>query len=220
MHKTLPLHTGPPNKSQNVLYTLKCIYFNSRSIVKHLIEIWDLLTITQPDLCFITETWLHQSALPSLPITFPQNYKSIRQDRELKPGGGIAVAFRNSLRVEILYSLLTNWVELITFKLHPPNGNPWNGAFIYHPLGQKKDFSSNLTEQLAPYLIATQDFLLIGDFNYRANVTTDPDVPILLTNLEMLNVQLIKTGPTHSAGHTLDLLFSTGRLSQIDTHCQ
>lgn len=79
---------------------------------------------------------------------------------------------------------------------------------VYHPPGSKKDFSHRLIEHLAPHVLATDNFLLVGDFNYHAEIASETEVSHLLNNFEMLGLHQKVVGPIHIAGYTLDLVFT------------
>lgn len=67
-HKQAPSYTAYPYSS------LKIMYCNARSFPKHSLEIWSLLDSDKPDVLFMTETWLHDSATPDNNIALPLDY--------------------------------------------------------------------------------------------------------------------------------------------------
>lgn len=49
-----------------------CILGNVRSLPKHAVEIWDLLSSKLPDIGFLTETWLKPSSTPAIALALPE----------------------------------------------------------------------------------------------------------------------------------------------------
>lgn len=84
-----------------------------------------------------------------------------------------------------------------------------NGALIYRPPRPRANFCDQLIEQIAMYVLASNQFLLLGDFNFHGEEYTNLEVNKLLLNLELLGLTQRVKGPTHLAGHSLDLIFST-----------
>ena len=85
---------------------------------------------------------------------------------------------------------------------------------IYRPPPSKKNQLSNtlfleefskLMEQL---LILPGNLLIVGDFNYHVDNTTDPETIKFNKILEMFNLPQHVNGPTHKKGHTLDLMMT------------
>ncbi|GMR58564.1 hypothetical protein PMAYCL1PPCAC_28759, partial [Pristionchus mayeri] len=75
--------------------SLSCHYFNIRSVVNKLDAFRSFLMATQPDIVFLTETWL-SSKTPSSLIIGSLPYTIIRSDRSSR-GGGTCIILRDYL---------------------------------------------------------------------------------------------------------------------------
>lgn len=69
-------------------------------------------------------------------------------------------------------------------------------------------------------MVATDRFLLLGDFNYHIELPQDPNTEALLANLQSLGLDLIVHSPTHVAGHTLDPIFTNSSLIKFEFSTQ
>ena len=85
---------------------------------------------------------------------------------------------------------------------------------IYRPPPSKKNQLNNtlfleefskLVEQL---IIVPGNLLIVGDFTYHVDNTTNPETIKFNKILEMFNLQQHVNGPTHKKGHTLDLIMT------------
>lgn len=76
------------------------------------------------------------------------------------------------------------------------------------PPGSLAGFPLHFTEFIASHVIASSDFLLLGEFNIHSECGSKADTELSLTDLATLGLTKLKNGPTHSAGHTLDIIFS------------
>ena len=76
------------------------ILANVQSLLPKIDECHAILSIKQPDIFCITETWLTEDIGSSLINT--QNYSICRNDRKLRHGGGTAIFIRNSVSYRYL----------------------------------------------------------------------------------------------------------------------
>lgn len=79
---TLP--TGPGQDK------LSICYLNTRSMVKHQLEIFYLLDTNKPDMLLLSETWLTTDSSPDILAAIPDTYYILQTNRsENKVGGGL-----------------------------------------------------------------------------------------------------------------------------------
>lgn len=187
---------------------LTAIYLNARSLSKHALDLWSLLDTEKPDICLVTETWLTTHSSSDVAIAFPPEYHINRLDRELKKGGGLVIASKVPVTIKILESNMSASLEILTFSATHPLTQSWKGALIYRPPGPRSLFANLLLENIAAHVIATENFILVGDFNHHMNDSIDPDSLKLLETMNSLGLTQKIVGPTHVAGHTLDLIFT------------
>lgn len=142
---------------------------------------------------------------------FPPQYNITRVDRNVRRGGGLLIATVAGLEITPLESKSSEELELCLFRIDGRCKGTWRGALVYRPPGPRKDFTHILLELIAPHVLAAENFLLIGDFNHHAEILSDSDTNKLITSMDTLGLVQMVTGSTHSAGHTLDLLFSNSK---------
>lgn len=77
---------------------LNILYLNTRSMVKHQLEIFNLLDTEAPDILLLTETWLTIESTPDIQVALPGNYYLLQTNRlPGKRGGGVAAAIKKPL---------------------------------------------------------------------------------------------------------------------------
>lgn len=82
---------------------------------------------------------------------------------------------------------------------------PFYCILIYQPPGLPGPFLSDFTEFLST-VIKCDKVLLIGDFNFHV-ININPKIASDFLNItESFNFSRHVSGPTHTAGHTLDLI--------------
>lgn len=87
--------------------------------------------------------------------------------------------------------------------------NPFYCILIYRHPGPASGFLSDFTELLTS-IIKLDKVLIIGDFNIHIDDQSSNTATELLNITESFNSVPHVSGPTHSKGHTLDLVFSHG----------
>ncbi|XP_078506295.1 LOW QUALITY PROTEIN: uncharacterized protein LOC144764030 [Lissotriton helveticus] len=110
------------------------------------------------------------------------------------------------MEVVVIETVCTPDMELMIFTINPTAREVRKGALLYRPPGSCGPFSIKLMELLAPHIQTNSDFLLVGDFNIHSEITTCIDAQTVLADLATLGLTKKNQGPTHSAGHTLDLV--------------
>nr|XP_002739487.1 PREDICTED: RNA-directed DNA polymerase from mobile element jockey-like [Saccoglossus kowalevskii] len=168
------------------------------------------------DALAITESWLKASGdEPIINEVTPAGYTYHHFPRVKSTGGGIAFIFKSSITV-------TTWKPLqnvttfeaveatlryhgITFKViivyrPPPNTkNKFTVSKFFNEFGDLLESSSTYTGNLS----------IIGDFNFHwANVSPDPNTRKFQELLDSCNLKQWVNTPTHTHGHTFDLVFT------------
>lgn len=137
-----------------------------------------------PHVLIITETWLHPDISDS-EIT-PPGYKTFRKDRDSR-GGGVAIMFRESLRVSRLPDI--SGVECVIVKLFLDDLNMVIGGF-YRPPNCDSDFFNKINEFLCLHRNHPCSMLLAGDFNVPS-IDWSGDFPIALSSSSEPLVDLV-----------------------------
>lgn len=181
---------------------------NVRSLGKKSFLVNDIISSNNLDFMFLTETWLDTGNCSTTLIeTAPPNYLFLNSVREGRKGGGIAALFNS----EFVCSQMTfgnfESFEYLAFLIKTkPNVLM---TIIYRP--PKASRSAFLTE-LGEFLsVICTDFdlpIVTGDFNIHMDSQNDKYANELTTLLESFGLNQHVKEPTHSHGHTLDLIIS------------
>ena len=98
-------------------------------------------------------------------------------------------------------------------------------AIIYRRPPSKKhkiasgEFSDQFSEFLEKYADGTNSCMIIGDFNYHWKKPDDTNVNRLRLLLASLNFAQHVTEPTHTSGHTLDLVITPRQSTFLHSVC-
>ena len=119
----------------------------------------------------LTETWLHQDHLNA--EVCPPGYDLIRQDREGRECGGVALLVRDNLTAEPLASFSNDGCEVFIVKIFELNHVC---CVVYRPPGTSyskfkqvfKTIDNTLNKLSAP----TPDITVMGDFNFNSKDVT------------------------------------------------
>ena len=152
-------------------FTFPTIYFaNARSINNKKEELEQEIRDAHADIAIITETWLHSDIASNL--FHIEGYEFIRNDRETRQGGGVAVYIRSDIPFKRWICCEENTIETVWVTLRPPklprDVTHIAIACVYHPTqANHRDLKDHLSRGF--------DFILtkhpgtglaaIGDFN-------------------------------------------------------
>ncbi|KAJ1092168.1 hypothetical protein NDU88_005280 [Pleurodeles waltl] len=206
----LRTHSAPA-KNYSPRNNLHCILVNTRSIHRHAIELWNLINSTNPDIAFLTETWMNPTSAPDIAIAIPDGYKIIRKDRTNRIGGGIAIAHKNTIRISTDTDNSLPDAEHLHFTIHSDPKITLRGTLMYRPPGPRTKFSEDIADFVNPHALSSTDYILLGDLNFHLENLTDNNTTALLDNLANLGLNQLVNTPTHYAGHTLDPIFSSSK---------
>ena len=166
------------------------------------------------DVLAITESWLNgdirdDRALADLQSTLP-DFVSYSVPRCSRAGGGVFLLLCNGFRVthnpcpifksfemgDFTISSVSSSLRLIVvYRLRPNKTNGLTSDMFFNEL-------SILLESLATIF---GNLLLVGDFNFHLDISTDREAIKFLDFLNSANLHQHVVGPTHRSGHTLDL---------------
>jgi exonuclease III len=162
---------------------LACYFLNARSIKKithndhKLREFHELITITNPDILGVSETWL-TSNITDQKIDPTNKYLIHRKDRCEQKGGGVMCLVNKKIKSERMpqYEInTTEHNEILVVKVEPAQNNKFVVITAYR---SQQDpyarFLSNLESTIYNCVINNlTKILIIGDFNY-SKITWDP----------------------------------------------
>uniref|UniRef100_A0A674N9T6 Reverse transcriptase domain-containing protein n=1 Tax=Takifugu rubripes TaxID=31033 RepID=A0A674N9T6_TAKRU len=181
---------------------------NIRSLTnkEHLIH--DLLTDRNFDFLCITETWQQPNDFSSLNDSTPPDYTYLSHPRSHGRGGGIAVIHHQKWKILPLSLLPSSSFEHLALTLSGPT--PTVIATIYRPPKPHSDFLNDFAVLLTHLCTLSPNIIILGDFNIHMDNTNLPLTRDFLSCLESFGLHNFINFPTHTKGHTLDLLCCSG----------
>lgn len=130
-------------------------------------------------------------------------------------GGGVGIMFKKSLNIRpviteltftsfecVEYLLKSNSVWLRILVVYRPPPSTANGLT---PVTQ---FLSEFTVLLEHLALLPAELLILGDFNFHVDDTSDRNAVEFLSLLDTFNLSQHISEPTHKSGRTLDLLIT------------
>ena len=174
----------------------------------------ELISDHNLDLVIATETWLTDSQngniwLESTCLNKDQ-LRMLVNSRVRCRGGGIVLIYRKEYSVKTIkdgtkqsfsiWSVKARNKHLTIVGLyHPPYStiNPPNSIFI-----------DEIIELLTEILPASNNHIILGDFNIHINNTDDVAAHIFSESMEALGLKQHSTNPTHKSNNILDLTFT------------
>ena len=144
----------------------------------------------------------------------------LHQISRKRKGGGVGVLLRHSLTVskknaakfksfeymDLAITLQSSSLRLIVVY-RPPTSKGKNT--------QTSVFFNEFANLMESLIIIPGNFVVAGDFNLHVDNPTNPDGRKMCELLESMELQQHVYGPTHQAGHTLDLLITRTSSSTV-----
>ncbi|KAI5086287.1 hypothetical protein C0J45_1051, partial [Silurus meridionalis] len=194
---------------------LKIGLLNIRSLTPKALTINEIITDQEFNIMCLTETWIKSNEYVALNEASPPGYSYIHQPRLNGRGGGVAAIYNNNLNVtqktkqkcktfEVLYTNIKYSVsESRSSQLIPL-------IIIYRPPGPYSDFLIEFADFITNLATSLDKALIVGDFNIHFDNQEDSLRAAVVSILDSVGINQNVIGPTHSGGHTLDLLLTFG----------
>lgn len=180
--------------------------FNARSITNKIEKLENILLTHDPDVCVITESWLHEAIGDSEIV--PPNYQIYRCDRG-SCGGGMAAIIKHGIDISIAERFSVRESLLLKLSFF---GMSFFLCAVYRCPTAEDSFMSDLYDQLL--CLRSKNLILTGDFNLPAinwddiNYGTSSSAGTLLDIMVSLGLEQMVRNPTRGSS-ILDLLFTT-----------
>uniref|UniRef100_A0A3B3Y420 Reverse transcriptase domain-containing protein n=1 Tax=Poecilia mexicana TaxID=48701 RepID=A0A3B3Y420_9TELE len=198
------LRTFPKAKPNS---ELKIELFNTQSLCNKTTFIFDHICDKKVDILCLTETWHKPSSYMALNEACPPGYTYLEKARTTGRGGGLAVFHRRDLPVTPL-----PLPELTTFESLLFNCKLQKETIlillIYRPPKLNTGFIMELQDLLTSLCATSHNTLILGDFNIHVHSSNNRPAAEFLELLDCLHLTQHVSVPTHTKGHTLDLVIT------------
>ena len=211
------------NINENISMSLA----NVQSLRSKELLIHDYIHEQKIDMMILTETWLSSEDAVRIDSSElnKNGYRISTSHRKERKGGGLALVYRENIKVKKLTSK-----ELKTFQLAVWKSMVKSTSFtilaIYRPPYSAKNksttsiFLDEFTDYLTEFLPANKNIIICGDFNFHVNDKENSDAQILEDTLQACGLQNYVNFETHIRGNTLDLVIGETNSSVRITECE
>ena len=178
------------------------------------------------DVLSLSETWLPVDTIPSvLHSLTPSTFSILNSPRTTgSRGGGLALIYRSTLKVaKITLPDYTSFESLCVRLTTTSQTKPLSFILltIYRPPSSSKaTFVSEFATLLEDLATSPSELIITGDFNIHVDIPNCSSSSPFLSLLDAFSLNQHITFPTHSSGHTLDLLITRSNsnlISSIDS---
>ena len=198
---------------------LSCALINARSIMNQGQQLSQLITNNDIGLVCITETWEqpNEKGRSALEKCCPEGYTCDSVPRTSGRGGGLAVIYRDQLKLEPIPCDTYGSCEIMKLTVKCDNTACIDLVIIYRPPNSnfkqfRSDFSNILQQTLRQ---SSSRFVCLGDFNVHIDRENIPEAKYFKSILDNFDLYQHVTFPTHEKGRTLDLVISENRHREI-----
>ena len=188
---------------------------NARSLPKRSNVISQHIISNDLEVLAVTETWLSSDhGEDDLLNICPAGYNAVHTPRVGKRGGGVALIFRSSLRVEMASTgFSASSFEHMAVRLHCNSAFCIHLVIIYRPPSQSSrcsdgQFLTDFADFLQLLMLSPGKILMVGDFNIHVDDPGNPTANKFLSLLNSFGLSQHVRGSTHLDGHTLDLVIT------------
>ena len=213
------------SKQRALMKFLPFSLVNARSIPKRSNVISHHIISNDLEFLAVTETWLSSDhGDDDLLNVCPAGYNAVHTPRVGKRGGGVALIYRSSLRVETASTgFSASSFEHMAVRLHC-NSTCIHLVIIYRPPPQSSrcsdgQFLTDFADFLQLLMISPGKMLMVGDFNIHIDNPGNPTANKFQSLLNSFGLCQHVYGATHLDGHTLDLVI-TRDSENVITSCK
>ena len=167
-----------------------------------------------PDVIFLTETWLtseKNNITAEVKNYGYELYHKIRKQREKDRGGGVGTLVKSDIKCKPIPSKEYHSFECCITRV-PLKNNKYLLLIVVYRLQfvPIAEFIEEFNELLETFTVLYEDFIIAGDVNIH--VETDECAARKFNELiELYDLKQHVVGPTHIAGHTIDVVVSPNR---------
>ena len=168
------------------------------------------------EIAFITETWFQTQQNYSTATLKENGYFIFHFNRENKGGGGVAIIYRDYLKLCNTKRYKFETYECILGSIASISSSNINFVVIYrHCEFHPSLFLEEFQDFLERIVMQTGKIIILGDFNLHVNKVFNPEIIHFNSILSSFGLSQLIDQPTHIAGNTLDLVITNKTETQI-----
>ncbi len=201
-------HLGKSTITESTTNVFTFGLLNIRSINNKAPLVWDLLKDCKFDFFCLTETWQQHNDFSQLNQSIPPGFAYACQPRVSGRGGGLAMLYNKKWKVSTIAAPSYATFESMVLQVNGPE--PTIITTVYRPPKFNTNFLAELSAFLTLLCSVSPNVIMVGDFNIHIDKATVTYTKYFLSCLDSFGLKQFIDFPTHSKGHTLDLLCCTG----------
>ena len=209
---------GKHGGGSDVESALKCSLWNVRSLNNKLSGIMEHLMDHGSDVIFLTETWLQSDSNSITAEIKTYGYKLLhdrRKDRAKERGGGVGIMVKAGLVAKQQPTKHYESFEHTVVNISLTNKKKLILICIYRVLFvTEKVFLNDIAELFDEFVVSNEHFIIAGDVNIHVD-TADLYARQFNELLDLYDVKQHVSMPTHSKGHTLDVVLTPNRRNYL-----
>ena len=193
--------------------SIRLCKMNTQSLNNKAAIFTDFICDYKPDIVAVTETWFHENESAARVLCTPIGYNLLDHPRSSRQGGGNGLIFRDFQSVCQHAAGEFQSFEYSEWKI--TSGSPRVHLIIVyrppyseaHPITTSV-FLTEFADYLESTVLCTDQLLITGDFNLHVDVIDDSDACRFHELLDSIGLDQHVKVPTHTSGHTLDLIIT------------
>ncbi|KAL7845322.1 hypothetical protein AOLI_G00235140 [Acnodon oligacanthus] len=142
--------------------------------------------------------------------TCPSGYSYLQKAHSTGRGGGLATIYRSDLDLSYLPLPELSSCECLAFRSKQPS--PVTILLIYRPPKPNPSFMPEMYNLLSSLCTTSANILIFGDINIHVNNPSCRFAAEFLQLLGCFSLRQLVDVPTHTRGHTLDLVITDSAL--------
>ncbi len=156
----------------------------------------------------MVETWQQENDFLELNHACPPGFVYISQPRISRRGGGLAILHKSIYKASLLTVSTYASFESVALSISGPT--PTVLAVVYQPPKYCNTFLDEFCAFLTSLCTLSLNIILLGDFNIHVDSASNSFTRDFNSCLDSFGLHQYVDFPTHSKGHTLDLVCCSG----------
>ena len=189
---------------------------NAQSVANKSASICRWIAESKLSIAALVETWHDDASSPHLIACAPPGFKYIERARPRKDAfststnhGGVCLMYEPSLNVRTVQLPTFSTFEAVAASAHRAGFNATVVA-VYRPGSRSvtQSFLNDFSDLLERLTTLSAPLMIVGDFNIHVDDSTDIQAGKLRDIIASHSLHQHVTSPTHTQGHTLDLVIT------------